>query len=56
VRYPSAADAVARTPSLNPKPKRASAARRAAIFVAVLTGSVLAFVIGLSLLVLVTSG
>lgn len=45
-----------RTPSLNPKPPKASTARKAATFVAVLTGSILAFVIGLSLAVLVTSG
>ena len=51
-----AEDIMARTPSLNPKPRRASRAQRVATFVAVLTGSILVFVIGLSLLVLATSG
>lgn len=44
-----------RTPSLNPKPKAPSARRQVAVFLGVLVGAILLFVIGLSVAVLVAA-
>lgn len=45
-----------RTPSLNPKPRRASKPARAALFAVLLFSAVAAFVIGLSVVVILTRG